>query len=768
MGGKVNPLFPATRCGDSDYDTRNANDLPYAPGTGKGVAIPAHPIHDEAKIRSGTGRRGDDMPPQSVRTLVLAILLISVPAQDASSAESSPACPPIHRDRYGDPLPAGAIARLGSVRFRLDGFGEDGGVAISPDGRFVIGATGTALFWFDAASGRVHRRINLGRQWLQKMRQSPDGKTLATFSSRRDRLRGKGVVVVELWDVAAAKRRSRFELDDAGRGDFRFTSDGSRLIVGAGSAVQVWNSSGTAKSEFSAKQGTIQYIATVGDSVAIGGYYGFEIRNWKTGKRLAVSKETDLGLQALAFSPDGKSLVVAAGKTGRALALHDAATGKLLKALSPPAYTNYVKQIAFSPDGRTFAINEADRGGVEVWDVATGKRLHEFPVAPDSIRSLAFSPDGKSVAATGYGPTVHVCELASGKDAAAQRPGHRSAQQLIAFVLGGKFVATGGDDGVIRIWDPRTGKQQYVLRHGDVPKDRFNSITAWIRGLAVSPDGKLIGTSSLDDTVRIWDAATGKERLRLFGHGRLGGRRELAFTSDGKRLVSWGEGKYLRVWDVRTGKALREHALREGLDEDVPKLGGAGGPFEQPQGILSPDGTTLLNRTGTKLVVMDVETAKVRGEFFSAHNAFGNSVISPDGKLFLSCEPAPPIKIVTPRGVHSESSGDHFVLLRGLPDGKVVFKLSRPGVGGPLAFSADGKRFAAGSTKRGEPISIRDTATFRELQRIPNVSRPWSVAFSPDGKLLTAGLSDSTVLVWDLSLIPTLAGKPGQPKGAKR
>ncbi len=84
----------------------------------------------------------------------------------------------------------------------------------------------------------------------------------------------------------------------------------------------------------------------------------------------------------------------------------------------------------------------------------------------------------------------------------------------------------------------------------------------WVRAIAVSPDGRFLASSSLDDFVRLWDLSSGKEVYKLPGHGLHGGRRTVGFTPDGRRFLSWGDDLYLRIWDVQTGKVLIENAVR--------------------------------------------------------------------------------------------------------------------------------------------------------------------------------------------------------------
>ena len=168
---------------------------------------------------------------------------------------------------------------------------------------------------------------------------------------------------------------------------------------------------------------------------------------------------------------------------------------------------------------------------------------------PHEVRHVVFSPDGRWLAAVG-GVGVHVWEWRIGDEVAAGSVGHRGAIVQLATVPGG-LIATAGDDHIVRLWAAATGAERRRLQHGH-----------WVRAIAVSPDGQFLASSSLDNSVRLWELSSGKDVFKLPGHGLHGGHRAVRFTPDGRRFLSFGDDRYLRIWDVRTGKALTENAVR--------------------------------------------------------------------------------------------------------------------------------------------------------------------------------------------------------------
>jgi WD40 repeat protein len=275
--------------------------------------------------------------------------------------------------------------------------------------------------------------------------------------------------------------------------------------------------------------------------------------------------------------------------------------------------------------------------------------------------------------------------------------------------------------------------------------------------MAVSPDGTRVVSSSLDDTVVLWDAATGRKIYTLPGHGRYGGRRAVGFTRDGRHFLSWGDDLYLRKWDVATGKAVLEHALRpHGVevpdgDDDEHALEKR---FALGEGAFAPEGQTFVLAAGNEFHVFDVASGKDLRQIPNEGSHERSLAISPDGTRLLASAWGKSVRTKLSDGrVHFSVAKDHPVCLWDLATGQLQRRTMLPeGGAGPVAFSADGRRYATACGAPDQRIQVWDTATGRELRTFRGLdSRVGALAFTPDGRRLISGMDNSTALVWDLA-----------------
>ncbi len=648
-------------------------------------------------------------------------------------------------DGHGDPLPPGAVARLGTVRFRHEGWISQ--FALAPDGRSVAAVAGQGLVLWDAAAGRPLRRFEDERgDELRTLAFAPDGKAVAvggqdcelrlldTASGREIRRfvghrqepnhyecgvwgvaftrDGQTLVnwgsdrTVRLWDVRSGKERRRLAGKD--RTVLGLSPDAKLLAVlteGSTDTLRLWDVAAdrevrrlvhpldVRRAVFSADGKTLAVVcgtAEERDRVVL----------WElpAGREIGTLAGTESAVFALAFAPDGKSL--ASGEEGRALRLWDVRTRKELR--KPLRLAGPVYQLAFSPDGATL-LSRGPENQVRLWDVAAWRERPAADGPRGAVGSLAYSPDGKVVAACS-GSGVWLWEAATGKAVRRLDPPAGRMFLGVAFSADGRTLAAGDNEGTVHIWDPRTGAERRRLRAG-----------ARADHVALSPDGAVVAAWDIEkgDALTLWQAGTGKKLRTLTVSSSQPGVRptlhSLAFAPDGKTLYA-GSGTNLVVqrWDVATGKDLTPFG---------PHDGGLNGV------ALARDGRSLaVVSMGGTLYLWEQATGQVRASVRDAGYATAVAV-SPDGRLLALA-----------------NTGTHTLVTAT-------------------------KRIRQGVENRGEVRLVR-AADGKVVRRFTgHAGGVSSLRFSPDGRTLASAGQDTTVLIWRIpdgaASDPKAAAAPG-------
>lgn len=275
----------------------------------------------------------------------------------------------------------------------------------------------------------------------------------------------------------------------------------------------------------------------------------------------------------------------------------------------------------------------------------------------------------------------------------------------VAYSPDGKYILTSSGDKIVRLWDSVTGEDvRQFMGHSDQ-----------VESVAFSPDGEFILTGSVDKTARLWDTTTGKE-VRQFIHPAL--VNSVAFSPDGKSILTGGGDKIARLWDMASGQVVRQFV---GHTEPVDTV------------AFSPDGKYIL--TGSVDKTARLWNAASGQEVHQFVGQLGGVVaaISPDGKQVAT------------------GSDDQTMRIWDAQTGQELHELS--GHTNPVtsvAFSPDGRYLV--STSDDATARLWDVQTGQEVRRFHALSHAFkSAAFSPDSKYVVTGGSDGTTLLWSVT-----------------
>ena len=383
------------------------------------------------------------------------------------------------------------------------------------------------------------------------------------------------------------------------------------------------------------------------------------------------------------------------------------------------------------------------------------------------IHNIQYSPDGKLLAvASNTG--IYLYNIQTGEKTYLHIE-TRYYNADVSFSPDGKKLVTWSSSSVsefwnrgrtLHLWDVGTGKHLYSL----------TSHTSKIQSVAFSLDGETLASGSQDTTICLWNVNTSQLIRTIYGHA--GGLRSIAFSSDGLTLMSSDWDGIIHFWDVNTYNLLRTLTLQDG---DVGSM----------YILFSPDDQTIASWRGFTIYLWDANTGKLL-HMLSRSNTdtdgnFGLSY-SPDGKTFVTgseegyriwdVNTGSLMHILEERrriwtGVSFSPDGQTFV--SGYRDGIVVFWDANPdnhfwgvnpdnlsfiltghtGSVYSMAFSPDGKILASGSWDK--TIRIWDVGTGSLLRKITgHLGAVESVSISPDGQTLASGSRDTIIRLWDV------------------
>jgi RNA polymerase sigma factor (sigma-70 family) len=734
----------------------------------------------------GLGVAGLVAPAETSQATLTAKTKAPTTEVDQSSAIQKAAL--VATDLFGDPLPAGAIARLGTVRWRHDDFVYL--VAMPPNGKTVVSA-GYDRFvrvW-DFATGKELRRFGPGRtvepipanepEIVEFARVPPsdlvavsgDGKTLATRFAPK---------AVDLWEVGTGNKRGSLSLQhEYDEGGLALAPDGRTLTIASiFGQIRLWDleaakivrefgrptsstSFGGLWDIFFSPDGKTLACVMVRNNEKISFHTiefwdpatGALLRTVKTEEaRTLVGGENAKRLHCVAYSPDSQ-LFAYATRDSEVCVLR-VANGEFMQKWKTADELGYTL-MAFAADSAKLYTKSSHPRGVQFqeWDVKTGRRLRNYPVQDEftgadnryamATGRLVLTPDGKTLVTGSGSNSVQFFDLQSGR-ALPMPAGHRLSS--LRFMPDGKSLLTSAFDCSFRWWDTSTGKE---IKHLSLLSKA---------GRAVTRDGRYVAIVEFKtNALTLVDNSTGKEIMIKSGPAK-GSQRTFFFSPDGGTLLVHDSNAFeVLLYDIARDK---EHRLA------LPQRGFVAFLFSHNGQRLAVFNRSVINRSGPHdLKVCDTLTGKtvvrIEADEAQALGSASGGAFSPDGRTLAFERSDGRVELFElatgkVRFRYGEAATTRASLMESGPPNRFVFGSFWDGdtASSTVAFSPDGRLLAHA---RGDKVlEIWDVATGQTLARFAGHTGPLSgVAFSTDGRSVATSSHDSTVLVWDISALST-------------
>jgi WD40 repeat protein len=635
------------------------------------------------------------------------------PSTDATKPASQP-----RADRLGDPLPAGALLRLGTMRHRyLNHWPFQ--TEYLPGGKTALTDTFEEVRWVDVESGRLLKSWPL-----------PKGLAVTAFS--RD---GRVVLLTDenavfLWDLTSRKPLwwlaepeglpFKEKRDALSRISAVFAPDskvvavkyaaasGLRRMVDVASGRELWRHERQDLRDLGFLRDGKSLLLQQSDA-KVTRIFQCDRRTCDVMRSFEIAGE----IGSCQLPPDSTILLGTTADKG--IRTFDVATGKELASLMfPPVELPHQIRIAVSRDAKTVLTGATFEGLVRIWDWPSAKQRGKIDLgAGASPFHLRVSDDGKRAEIVeSEEQALRSFDLETGREIATLKEAHRSPVYGLAIAPDGKAV-TAGTDRTIRVWDLRSGRQVHEHQTGPL-----SGLMAYGPMLAMSADGRLVAVvKRFSGKVLIYE----RDKGRLLHSIDTGAKRILsvAFAPATHLLaITTVEGWFLILWDVDLGRE-KWRGTRARLEP-----------------AFSPDGRLLAVRgeSGSERVyLLDAATGRQRLSIPSKHHTC-MLTFSPDGRMLAG-------------------SGLMDVVVWETATGKERWRRKHDTddlyYSGALAFAPDNRRLAYGHYRF---VQLEDLLDGQRLHSFaghdPGIN---ALAFGPGGRTLVSAGWDTTVLVWDMS-----------------
>ncbi|MEZ4860127.1 MAG: BTAD domain-containing putative transcriptional regulator [Caldilineaceae bacterium] len=549
-------------------------------------------------------------------------------------------------------------------------------VVFSPDDRWLIVAGGDgAIKFYVAATGQLYRTLTTPSNWLWSITLNSNGTKIAA---------GAVEGVIYLWTLNQ-------QMEPIGA---------MRMLPGHQDTTCAILFSHDEYYLYSAGHDNLIHIWQLADD---GATSVVSSQPWRT-----LRGHTNQ-VRTLALSPNGHYL--ASGSSDTTVRLWDVRTGELVDTLV--GHEQLVWSVAFQPNPTSEQVIWVSSGSdqrIFVWEAPTqadsscGRLCHILQGYADSVRTVQFHPNGSTLLSCGFDKLVRIWDVQTGR-LRQTLPGAQNWLMPLAIDATGNYTAASGHDRTILLWRAAQAPNDQTSLYEAQPRIIPTGHVTVVLGLAFSPTGKIVATSSQDQTIRLWkieDGLTDNSLLQILtGHSSLVW--SIAFSPDGRWLASGSFDRTIRLWDVS-----RLQANLTAPVETVSILTGHTGPVWSV--AFTPDGEQLVSGSSDHTVriwrIGQPHSRVLRGHT-NLVRAVAVSPQSVDGKFTLaSCDDDGCIRIwdaIQGNTIHELCTQESFIH--------------------SLAYSPDGSMLASGSEQGA--IRLWDVQSGAHLQTL-HIPRPYS------------------------------------------
>ncbi|HBB94070.1 MAG TPA: hypothetical protein DC054_01650 [Blastocatellia bacterium] len=581
-------------------------------------------------------------------------------------------------------------------------------LAFGPDGKWLAsGGSDNSIKIWQVATGRELRALTGHPAPIKSLATSPDGQWLAS---------GSNDGTVKVWNVSTGRELYSLPVQASSIEALAFSPDNGVIASGdADGTINIWNrTDGKPIKTLSEHSKAVTVLAFSGDGTLLAsGSADTTVKVWDTGTWQAVRtlhKHTTK-ITAIVFSPDSSWL--ASADSDGTLRLNTSRLDRSRFTVKHDATA--VLALAFDSVGSVVSIHKD--GGIESWNVATGKEARSIPRddTDAELNVASFSSDANTLASSVGKGTVNLRKVVTG-EIGLTLESHSTRFNAVAFSPDNRWFATTADDHNVRLWQVATGREMPRLVDPREPLSRQESHKSYATTIAFSPDSKSLASGSTSGEVKIWNIATGFPSSLPSSPTGID---VVAFSPDGKFLAVAGMQETLDIWDLESTRAIH----LKGHTREITSV------------VFSRDGRFVYSGGRDKTVlVWDRQTGTPKALDNAGGAEINSLALSPDDSLLAS------------------GNSDNTVRIWDLRNDAPPTTL--PGHSGEVhkvSFNKDGSLLASSSSDRS--VKLWDPKTPGEPPRtlMGATDSVNSVAFSQgeEGRCLVSANADGSMTVWD-------------------